>query len=365
MDLQYKIGLTLIPGIGDVTAKKLIAYCGSAEAVFKENKSKLKKIPDIGTVLANSIAAADVLKRSEQEIEFIEKYKISALFFLDKHYPEKLRACQDSPVMIYYKGKADLNTSKVLSIVGTRKATDYGKQMCRNLLEGLADYNTLIVSGLAYGIDIAAHKECLNLNIPTVGILAHGLDKIYPAQHKPVAEKMLEQGGVLTEFLSKAKPDRENFPKRNRIIAGMADATLVVEAGIKGGALITAEIANSYNRDVFAVPGRVTDTYSEGCNYLIRTNKAALVQTASDIEYLMGWQKEDKKRNSKIIQPTIFNLSAEEEVLVNILKEVTHLDIDTLCLQSNLNMSKVAASLLNLEFGGIVKSLPGKRYQLN
>ena len=277
--LKYQIALTLIPGVGDVLAKNLISYCGSAEEVFKQKKAQLFKIPDIGPVIAESIVKFNSFKRAEEEIKFIEKYKIQPLFYLDKTYPERLKQCYDSPPLLYYKGNVELNQTKILAIVGTRKASDYGKAITEEIISGLSQEGILIISGLAYGIDIYAHKAALKNNLNTIGVVGHGLDTIYPAIHKPVAEKMINQGGILTEFMSKTKMSPENFPARNRIVAGISDAVLIVEAAEKGGALITAEIANSYNRDVFAIPGRSIDTVSRGCNYLIKSNKAALVES--------------------------------------------------------------------------------------
>ena len=265
--------------------------------------------------------------------------------------------------MLYYKGNADLNNRKVISIVGTRKATEYGKQFCAELIQHLQTHQTLIVSGLAYGIDICAHKESVKNNLPTVGVLAHGLDDLYPGQHRSTADKMIENGGLLSDYISGTNPDRENFPKRNRIVAGMCDAVVVVEAGITGGALITAEIANSYSRDVFALPGRIGDPFSAGCNKLIKINKAALIESYADISYLLGWQQEEVKAAK---QAKLFlDLTEEELLLVNYLKEKGNLPIDELCYATNLSMSKASGLLLNLEFNGVVKTLPGKVYQLN
>jgi DNA processing protein len=363
-NLLYRIAITLIPGVGDVLAKNLISYCGSAEAVFKQKKSHLLKIPGIGTVTADSIVKHKEFGRAEAEIKFIEKNKIIPLFYLDENFPKRLQHCADSPVMLYYKGSANLNCSRILAIVGTRSATEYGKNFCEKLLNDLAALNVTVVSGLAYGIDICAHKASLKNNIPTVGVLGHGLDRIYPFSHRSTAEKMIHNGGLLTEFLKGTNPDKENFPKRNRIVAGLSDAVIVVEAARSGGALITAEIANSYNRDVFAVPGKVDDAFSQGCNRLIKTNKAALLESAADLVYIMGWEEEKKKGKPNNQQKLFIELNAEEKIIVGLLTADGKMDVDTLSLKSNLPLSKVAAGLLNLEFAGMVKSLPGKIYQL-
>jgi len=362
--LLNKIALTMLPNIGDILAKRLVAYCGSVDAIFKEKKSNLEKIPGIGSINVLDVINHSVFDRAEEEIKFIEKNNIQPIFYLDDEYPKRLVQCDDSPVMLYFKGKANLNAEKIISIVGTREATEYGKMMCEKLIEDLAMYNVTIVSGLAYGIDITAHKAALENNLPTLCVLAHGLDKIYPAVHRSAADKMLDNGGWLTDFVSRTIPDRENFPSRNRIVAGISDATIVIESKIKGGSLITADIANSYNRDVFAFPGRIGDVYSEGCNKIIKQNKAALIQSAEDIIYILGWEERKNKKTSQ--QKKLFiELNKEEEVLVNILKEKDSITIDDLCIACKMPMSKVSAMLLTLEFSGVVKSFPGKKYRLN
>jgi DNA processing protein len=363
--LKYKIGISLISKIGPVTAKKLIAYTGGVEAVFKEKKTHLLKIPGIGVQLANYIIDQNVLERAEKETEFIAKYQIDTYFYLDKEYPERLKQCNDSPIMLFAKGDFDFNEAKVLSIVGTRNATAEGKEFCNNLLASLTErgHKILIVSGLAYGIDIAAHKAAIKHNQPTVGVLAHGMDTIYPSVHAATAREMVKNGGLVTEFLSGTKMDRNYFLQRNRIIAGMADATLVVESAISGGALVTADIANSYNRDVFAVPGCPLAKVSQGCNALIKRNKAALLESAEDLEYYMNWQIEAK--NSKPVQKQLFiTLSPDEEKIVEALKTEGKMPIDHICIHTDLPMAKVSATLLNLEFSGVVKCHPGKVFEV-
>ena len=361
--LLYQIALTLVPGIGDVLGKKLVTYCGSAEAVFREKNKLLAKVPRVGGKILEALSGKTILERAEKELAFIEKFRIRALFFLDKDYPSRLKNCIDSPVMLYYKGTADLNGSRIVGVVGTRNATDYGRSACHRIISDLAQDKVMIVSGLAYGIDSCAHRAALENNLETIGVLGHGLDRIYPYQNKILAEKMMKNGGLLTEFMSDTQPDRENFPKRNRIIAGICDAIVVVEAAEKGGALITAEIGNSYNRDVFAVPGRINDPYSEGTNRLIRKNMAALVQSADDIRYLMGWEEQGKKPDG--FQKKIFlEMTADEKVLVDYLNINGSSGIDDICIQCRLSMSTTSAALLNLEFEGIVKSMPGKIYAL-
>ncbi|MCD6091674.1 MAG: DNA-processing protein DprA [Bacteroidales bacterium] len=360
--LVYEIGITLLPGVGDVNAKKLIAYCGGVEAVFRSKKSHLLKINGIGSKLAEAIVSQTILKRAEAEVNFLEKNKIQALFFTDEKFPNRLKQAMDGPVMLYFKGNANLNQSKIIAVVGTRKMTDHGKAICDRIISEFKEEDVLIVSGLAYGVDTQAHKSSLAYGLKTVGVLAHGLDRIYPGINRELAKRMLNQGGLLTDFMSGTNPDAPNFPKRNRIIAGLADAALVIESATKGGSLITADIANSYNRDVFAIPGRPDDKYSRGTNFLIRTNRAALVESASDIRYLMGW---DQPKKDVLIQKKLFiELTPDEETLIQIIREEKEVSIDLIALKAKMPMSKVSATLLNLEFEGLLRCLPGKVFKL-
>lgn len=364
MSLFYQIALSCLPGIGPVLARNLLSYFGNAEDVFNAKSKHLAKVPGIGRKNKELLLNKEVFKLAENEMEFIEKYKIQPYFLLDEDYPKRLKNCSDAPIMLYFKGNADLNSSKIISIVGTRNATDYGKEICRTLMSELKVHNPLIVSGLAYGIDFAAHKEAYKLTIPSVGVLAHGLDRIYPTQHRNMAEKMLDCGGILTEFMSGTIPDRENFPKRNRIIAGLCDLTIVVEASLKGGALITAELANSYHRDVFAFPGKINDEFSIGCNHLIKTNRANLITNVSDIEYIMGWNKEiDKITKPQLILP--INLSEDEKIIFDVLSNRGVLAVDDLSFITGFQQSKLVHTLLGMEMQGLLTSLPGKIYKLN
>lgn len=364
MSLLYKIALTLIPGVGDVNARRLVAYCGGVEAVFRQSRASLMKIPGIGEVTAQSILNQGVLSRAEAEITFLEKYNVRAMFYLDDDYPWRLKNCMDSPVVLYYKGTANLNASRIVGVVGTRRITDYGREVCRSLIEGLTDLNVLVVSGLAFGVDTCAHKVSLDSGLDTVGVLGHGLDRIYPAQNRQLAHWMVERGGLVTEFMSGTNPDRENFPQRNRVIAGLSDALVVVESGMKGGSLITADIANSYNRDVFAIPGRVTDERSSGCNWLIRTNRAALIESADDLTSLMSWNDQGKK-NLAMRQHELFHeLQPDEQLVVDLLKQQNDQPIDSIVTASRLSPGRVATALLGLELSGVVNCLPGKVYRL-
>ncbi len=364
MSLHHQIALTLIPGVGDVNAKKLIAYTGGVEAVFKEKRTALMQIPGIGKFIINKIFTHqhEALMRAEKEIAFIEKHKIQPIFFLDKEYPQRLYHCVDSPIMIYSKGNASMNAERVLAVVGTRAPTRGGIEICQHILRDLR--NVQIISGLAYGIDSCAHQTAVDHQQQTVGVLAHGLDRIYPATNRGLATRMLEHGSLITEFLSGSLPDREHFPQRNRIVAGMADAVLVVETAKKGGSLITTELAVSYSRDVFAVPGRPGDLKSEGCNWLIKSNRAALCESAKDIEYVMNWTSEPKEIRAQ--QKQLFvELNAEEQQIVDVLtKENKNCGLDFICHQAAMPVSRVASCLLNLEFKAVVKSLPGKQYAL-
>lgn len=358
----FQIGISLIPGVGDKVAKTLIAHCGSAEAVFKEKKTALLKISGIGSKVAESVSTQSVLSRAEEEWNFVQKNDITPIFYLEPEYPQRLKLCEDGPVMIYYKGNADLNKRQIIAIVGTRNATSYGIDFCKDFIEEMKPFNPLVISGLAYGIDITAHKESLKNGIPTIGVLAHGLDRVYPSLHRKVADQMLQNGGLLTEFISETNPDRENFPKRNRIVAGISDAVIVVEAAKKGGALITAEIANSYNREVFAVPGNLGSPFSEGCNNLIKTNKAAMITSVMDLGYILGWEQEEKK----VIQPQLFlELEGIEKQIADLLRERGgREELDKICLLLKIPVSKALRHLMGLELKGVVKNEPGKVYSL-
>lgn len=362
-ELFYQLALTLIENIGPVTARKLITHLGSAEQVFKEKFKNLILIEGIGNILAKSIMEADVFKRAEQELAFIEKNSIQTYFFQEEKYPVRLKQCWDSPILLFAKGTMDLNPEKVVSIVGTRKASKEGKKFTEKLISGLKNHNVTIISGLAYGIDITAHRCAYENNLQTIGVLAHGLDTVYPSVHKKDAKMFAENGGVLSDFPSGTKPDRERFPSRNRIVAGLSDATIVIESKYKGGSIITADIAGSYNRDVFAVPGAPGNEKSEGCNRLIKTNKAALVDSVEDIEYLLGW---DKKSSVKAVQQKLFlDLNEKEQGITEKLNNSGTLSIDELSLSVRMPVSELSMHLLNLEISGVIESLPGKKYRMS
>jgi len=363
-ELLHQLALTLVPNIGDVQAKILIQHFGEVSAIFKAKTSALEKIEGIGSVRAKSIKEFDDFHIAEKEQEFIEKYKIKTFFLTDKDYPKRLLNCYDSPTLLFYKGIADLNAPKIVAIVGTRTNTEYGKQFTEKLVKDLSEQNITIISGLAFGIDAMAHKAALKHGLPTVGVVGHGLDKIYPSENSSLAKEMIkEEGGILSEFFSGTKPDKHNFPLRNRIVAGISDATVVVETNIKGGSMITGNLANAYNRDVFAVPGRTTDTKSSGCNHLIKYNKAILLTDADELLELMGWKEKSKTKTKK--QKELFiELTPEEKQVVQLLQAKETVSIDEINLSSGLSSSTIAAAILNLELQNIVASLPGKMYKL-
>ena len=364
-DLLYQLALTEVPNIGWVQAKILAQHFGEAEKIFKAKLSALEKIEGIGTIRANSIKSFSDFSNAEEEIKFIEKFRIKPLFITNKEYPRRLLNCYDSPTLLFYKGTADLNASKIISIVGTRTHTDYSKKITDKLIEELSSQNILISSGMAYGVDAIAHKTAVKNNLPTVGVLAHGLDQIYPPDHSNLAKDMLKSGGgLLTEFRSQTKPDKHNFPTRNRIVAGMSDATIVIESGIKGGSMVTAELANGYNKDVFAFPGKVTDSKSAGCNYLIKSNKAMLLTDAQQLIEIMGWEEKSQKAKVKSQKEIFIELSKEEKIIVDILNEKETVHIDEINLRSGLSTSAIAAAILNLELQNVVNGLPGKIYRL-
>jgi DNA processing protein len=362
-DLFYQIALTLIPQVGPVQAKNLIERFGNAEAIFKARYPELMHTEGIGEARARNIKRFNGFREAEEEMRFIEQHHVQPLFITDKKYPRRLIHCYDSPTLLYYKGNADLNASKIVAIVGTRNNTDYGRQRTEQLIEELVSQQVLVVSGLAFGIDAIAHKKALKHGLPTVGVLAHGLDQLYPIQHSALAKEMLMQGGLLTEFRHRSKPDKHNFPTRNRIVAGMSDATIVIETGDKGGSMITAELANTYNKDVFAFPGRSTDAKSAGCNQLIRANKAALVCNAHDLVEALGWNNENKVPVTP--QRSIFiELTKEQQILFDLLKDKGPLHIDEINTGSGLSNSNTAMAILDLELRHVIVSLPGKMYQL-
>ena len=361
-DLIYKIAITKISKVGPVLAKNLISYCGSPKAVFEANKKALLKIPGIGPSIATNILQKKGFIKAEKELRFLADKQVQALFYLDDDYPRRLKHYHDCPIMLYYKGQKQYNHDRVIAIVGTRQPTTRGKAICEEIVAGLQEYKALVVSGLAYGIDITAHRKCVETQVPTIGVMAHGMSMVYPAEHRRISERMLENGGLLTEFTHDTEPEREFFPMRNRIIAGMCDALVVVETANKGGSMISARMANDYSKDVFAVPGRLTDQMSAGCNHLIKIHKAALFESVADIAYILRWDKAEEKGGRQV---TLFNeLNDAERTIVDLIRTEEEVSLDNLCLKTKINAGEMASLLLDLEFKGLVKPKPGKRFVL-
>ena len=352
----------MVPGIGNVNAKKLIAYCQGAEAVFHEKKERLLKIPGIGNKVVAQLHSNEFIDLAEQEIEFMQRNQIQGCYYLEDQYPYRLKHCEDGPIILYTKGNFSLNPSKCVSVVGTRKATVKGRETCEKLIEELSVYQPTIISGLAYGIDIVAHKTSIRNHLETIAVMASGLDQIYPRLHEKTALAMQQKGGIISDYRSNSTILPVHFAERNRIVAGMADIVVVIESSLKGGSLITADLANGYHRDVAAFPGRPSDSQSEGCNMLIKQNKAALVESAKDIAELMGWEA----LNTSPKQTDLFvELSDEEQLLVDHIKINNKMGLDELSLAVKMPISRTTALLLSLEFKGVVKSLPGKIFQLS
>ncbi|HUR30092.1 MAG TPA: DNA-processing protein DprA [Saprospiraceae bacterium] len=357
----YEIAITMIPLVGPVIARQLLSFCGSTEAIFTEQKRMLKSIPGIGEEIASSITNSHAaLTAAEEELEILEKENIQYTFYHDANYPSRLRHLPDAPLLLFTKGNVDLNSERCVSIVGTRKPTLYGKSVTEEIIETLAPYDVTIVSGLAYGIDITAHKQSLKYDIPTIGVMGSGMGNIYPDSHQNVAEKMMVNGGLITEFNYHTGPDAVNFPMRNRIVAGMCDILIVIESAVKGGSMITAVLANDYNKDVGAVPGRKIDKTSAGCNHLIRNQQAHLIECGEDLINLMSWNTKTKQQT---YQGDLFvEMNESEKKIYSLILDCGEKDIDTLAYESKSTPGELAAVLLNLEFKGAIKSLPGKKY---
>ena len=362
-DLFHLMALLKVEGIGDVGAKKLISHCGSISNVFKEKKSTLMKVSGITGSVINRLKDNTIFKQTEKELNFIQKNEIEVISFYDDKYPVRLKNCYDAPLVLFKKGKINFGQQKIISVVGTRQMTIYGKKVLEELFDDLKEYDPIIVSGLAYGVDIYAHQLAMKYNFQTIAVLAHGLDRIYPAVHKADAIKMQEHGGLLTEFWSGSRPDRENFVKRNRIVAGLSQATIVIESADKGGSLITADIANSYNRDVFAVPGRISDKFSAGCNNLIKTNRAAVLTSAKDLAYILNWEKDTGTAQKSIQKQLFVELNDQEKTIYNYLLKEGKQQLDVIALHCNFPIHKTASILLNLELKSLTRPLPGKFFE--
>ncbi len=360
-ELFYVLALQQVDGIGDILAKKLLSQCGNAENVFKDKASQLSRIDGIGTHLIRKLKDKSVFERAELELHFIREHNINCTYFHDENYPERLRHCIDGPILLFTSGNINFKSKKVISIVGTRQITSSGVDFCKKLIADLAPLDPIIVSGFAYGTDITAHVAALEHNLQTIGVVAHGLNQIYPKTHKRYVSAIEKNGGFMTEFWSSSNPEKENFVKRNRIVAGISEATVVIESADKGGSLITANMANDYNRDVFAVPGRITDKYSQGCNNLIKSQRANLMTSAADLIYLLNWDIETK---AKTIQKQLFvALDGQEQKIYDFLFKNGKELLDIIALQCDLPIHKVSGILLNMELKGVVRPLPGKLFE--
>ncbi|MBS0010907.1 MAG: DNA-processing protein DprA [Bacteroidales bacterium] len=362
-ELICTIALGMVPAVGDINARKLISHLGSAEAVFREPYSRLVQISGIGKKIASHLSSREYMDKAAAELDYIRKHGIDVKCHDDSDYPARLKECPDAPLFIYLKGKADLNSSKILSIVGTRNITRRGKDICENLIRSLApEYPGLIIaSGLAYGVDITAHKAALKENLQTIAILAHGFNTIYPSAHLGVARQILSQGALITDFASFEAPEKNNFLKRNRIIAGISDGTIVIESGRKGGAMVTADIAISYNREVMAVPGSPGERYSEGCNLLIKSNRAALIESADDIIYNLTWMRSGKDYKQKKLFPD--ELSPLEEKIFGLFNEDNEIPAGEISRLLDKPLHQLSSALLKLEFSGLIAAMPGNIYR--
>jgi DNA processing protein len=359
-DLLYRIALTMIPGVGSVIARKLMAAFGSPRAIFDAPQTKLENVL---TANSKNPDRDKILKQAEKELVFINSNNVRALFYTDNDYPRKLKQCDDAPVVLFVKGAADFNNPKIISIVGTRNASNYGLSLCRKFVAELVEkgYRPLIVSGLAYGIDVCAHTAALSGGLDTVAVMGTPLNKIYPAPHENIARQIEKQGALVSEFATGTTIVAGNFASRNRIIAGLADVTVIVESSKKGGALLTANIANCYNRDVMAFPGRVGDEHSQGCNNLIKSNKAALLESVEDLEYQMRWSTKPKPFQKQI---EFANLTEPEQDILNFLKNRESESIDVISAETGISLPELSAFLLNMEFSEIVTVMPGNRYAI-
>ena len=362
-DLFFLLALQRVEGVGDIVAKKLLQHLGSAEAVFKAKPQQLAAIDGIGATLIKNLKDPTVFSKAQAELDYLLNNQINVSFFQDKKYPESLKQCVDGPLLLFSTGEQDWTNKKMISIVGTRQITAYGTEFCKQFISDLAPLNPVIISGFAYGVDIVAHQAAMDHGLQTIGVLAHGMKHIYPKNHKKYMVKMEQNGGFISEFWSASNPDKENFIKRNRIVAGISEATIVIESAERGGSLATANLANDYNRDVFAVPGRITDKYSQGCNNLIKTQRANLLSSAADLVYILNW--EISKKQPKAVQKQLFiSLTDEEQKIYDYLQKNGKEMMDIIAIECDLPIYKISAVLLNMELKGIIRPLPGKMFEV-
>ena len=362
-ELFHLLALVKIEGVGDIMAKKLINHCGSAEKVFQAKHSILKNIDGVGKVLIENLKKASVFDLAKKEMQFLKSNCINCSSYLDENYPDRLKNCIDGPILLFSRGNINWNNKKIISIVGTRQVSSYGADFCKKLIQDLAPLNPIIISGFAYGVDIVAHQAALENNLQTIAVLAHGLNQMYPKSHKKYVTKMEQNGGFLTEFWSTSNPDKENFVKRNRIVAGISEATIVIESAEKGGSLITALLANDYNRDVFAVPGRANDKYSQGCNNLIKTQRAHLLTSAADLIYILNWEIQSNTVKPSIQKQLFVSLDEIEQKMYDYLLENGKTEIDQIALECDYPVYKTSSVLINMELKGVIRPLPGKLFE--
>ncbi len=363
-ELLHLLALQKVEGVGDIMAKKLLNHCGSAEAIFSAKTSQIAAIDGVGKILLKNLSDKSIFNQAEIELKYIQKNDINVSFFKDENYPERLKHCIDSPLLLFTSGNIYLKEKRIISIVGTRQITSYGIDFCKNLIADLAPLDPIIVSGFAYGVDIVAHQAAIDNKLQTIGVLAHGLNQIYPKTHKRYIAKVEENGGLMTDFWSSSNPERENFIKRNRIVAGISEATIVIESADKGGSLITANMANDYNRDVFAVPGRTSDKYSQGCNNLIKTQRAHLLSSAADLIYILNWQLETASQKKPVQKQLFITLEPDEQTIYDFLQKNGKEQMDMIALQCDFPIFKISSILLNMELKGVVRPLPGKLFEV-
>lgn len=368
-DPLYHLALGKIPGIGPVYTRRLLHHFGEAKAVFQASVSTLLNVPGLGPKRARDIVRFKAFSDLEKEQVFLDKYSIRSLFITDYNYPQRLLRCPDAPILLFFKGHADLNATRIISIIGTRSPSEYGRQTTEKFIKDIASFSpgVLIISGLAYGVDAIAHKAALKHHLPTIGVLGHGLDQVYPREHTSLAREMLRTGGLLTKFNISTAPDAYNFPIRNRIVAGLSDAVIVMETRSRGGSLLTVENALTYQRKIFAIPGRIADEKSAGCNTLIREGKARLLTDAAQLMEDMHWLPSAAPSGQTSLFPPAAEsstLTENERSVLALFSEKKTLSLTDILIHSRQEASMLAITLLNLELLGHISTLPGKMYRL-
>lgn len=360
-ELLYALALQKAKNVGDTLAKKLIQHCGSPKSVWNSKIASLAKIYGIGNARLNNFQDSNLLKKAENELRYLRDNKIEIWYFTDENYPERLKHCIDGPLLLFKRGKSNLNNQKMISVVGTRNMTSYGREFVEQLMSDLKPFNPIIVSGFAYGVDICAHREALKNGMETIAVLAHGYEEMYPKIHSKYIPEVIENGAFLTDAWHDDELIRESFLKRNRIVAGISEATIVIESAESGGSLVTADIANSYNRDVLAVPGRSIDPFSKGCNDLIKMNKASLFSETKDLIEMLNWEE---LNSVPVVQKQLFvELENEEQLIYDYLLKQGKQLLDIIALECKFPIHKTSTLLFNMEMKGVVRPYPGKLYE--